>query len=133
MEEEEFAKYWFGYCGVVVLLDATDEEHKGKDALRDGRDWEKDCLGTFYIKPNYPGTFFLFFSPFSADMNSARGVDWLIHGLFGLGRCSHNCNAGFLTTPAARGRGVGSVMGEAYLEFAPKLVCSPIGLLGTCV
>lgn len=39
------------------------------------------------------------------------------------GRCSHICNAGFLTTAAARGKGVGQQMGEAYLEFAPKLVC----------
>ncbi|KAJ5081599.1 hypothetical protein NUU61_009863, partial [Penicillium alfredii] len=38
-----------------------------------------------------------------------------------LGRCSHICNAGFLTTTAARGKGVGQAMGEAYLEFAPKL------------
>ncbi|KJK64674.1 RimI [Aspergillus parasiticus SU-1] len=36
-------------------------------------------------------------------------------------RCSHVCNAGFLTTVAARGRGVGIVMGETYLQFAPKL------------
>ena len=41
-----------------------------------------------------------------------------------IGRCSHVCNAGFLTTGAARNRGVGIVMGEAYLEFAPKLVGS---------
>lgn len=40
------------------------------------------------------------------------------------GRCSHVCNAGFLTTVAARGRGVGIVMGETYLQFAPKLVSS---------
>lgn len=40
-----------------------------------------------------------------------------------IGRCSHVCNAGFFTTPAARNRGVGRVMGEVYLEVAPKLVC----------
>jgi hypothetical protein len=42
--------------------------------------------------------------------------------LISLGRCSHICNAGFITTTAARGKGVGQAMGEAYLEFAPKLV-----------
>lgn len=42
------------------------------------------------------------------------------------GRCSHVCNGGFLTTKAARGKGVGNVMGEAYLDFAPKLVRSVI-------
>lgn len=39
-----------------------------------------------------------------------------------LGRCSHICNAGFITTSVARGKGVGFAMGETYLEFAPKLV-----------
>ena len=43
-------------------------------------------------------------------------------GCITIGRCSHICNAGFLTTEAARGRGVGIVMGETYLEYAPKLV-----------
>jgi hypothetical protein len=42
--------------------------------------------------------------------------------LHGTGRCSHICNAGFITTTAARGKGVGYAMGEAYLDFAPKLV-----------
>jgi hypothetical protein len=27
-----------------------------------------------------------------------------------------------MTTSAARGKGVGQAMGEAYLEFAPRLV-----------
>ncbi|KAJ9221039.1 hypothetical protein DTO169E5_1270 [Paecilomyces variotii] len=82
---EKFAEYWFGTFAVVVLMG---EEEEIKD---DGRDWERECLGTFYIKPNYPG------------------------------RCSHVCNGGFITTTAARGKGVGSVMGETYLEYAPKL------------
>ncbi len=51
------------------------------------------CLGSFYIKPNYPG------------------------------RSSHVCNAGFLVTEKARNRGVGMVLGRQYLEWAPKLVC----------
>ncbi|OQE84996.1 hypothetical protein PENNAL_c0025G05781 [Penicillium nalgiovense] len=61
------------------------------EGLREGRDWKSICMGTFYTKPNYPG------------------------------RCSHVCNGGFLTTTAARGKGVGQAMGEAYLEFAPRL------------
>ena len=44
--------------------------------------------------------------------------------LIAIGRCSHICNAGFITTTASRGKGVGLAMGEAYLEFAPKLVRS---------
>lgn len=57
----------------------------------EGKDWSKECLGSFYIKPNYPG------------------------------RSSHISNAGFLVTDASRNRGVGRLMGEAYLNWAPKL------------
>ncbi|KAL4803772.1 hypothetical protein BDV18DRAFT_39161 [Aspergillus unguis] len=88
MEYERFTEYWFGVFGVVAVLDSQKENGGG---LSEGRDWEKECLGTFYIKPNYPG------------------------------RCSHVCNAGFLTTTAARGQGVGIVMGRAYLQYAPLL------------
>jgi GNAT superfamily N-acetyltransferase len=48
-------------------------------------------LGCFYIKPNFPG------------------------------RCGHVCNGGFVTAPRARGRGVGRLMGRAYLRFARDL------------
>jgi hypothetical protein len=48
---EAFAEYWFGTFAVVAVLD---EEGEG-DGLKEGREWEKVCLGTFYIKPNYPG------------------------------------------------------------------------------
>ncbi|KAL2856007.1 hypothetical protein BJY01DRAFT_242945 [Aspergillus pseudoustus] len=86
MEFDRFGEYWFGLFGVVAVLDS-----EGKEDLTEGGDWERECLGTFYIKPNYPG------------------------------RCSHVCNAGFLTTGAARNQGVGIVMGQAYLQFAPLL------------
>ncbi|PLB37287.1 GNAT family N-acetyltransferase [Aspergillus candidus] len=87
MTLEQFAGYWFGTFAVVAVL--AGEQQEG--GLCEGRDWERECLGTFYVKPNYPG------------------------------RCSHVCNAGFMTTGAARNRGVGIVMGETYLEYAPKL------------
>ncbi|CAG8190833.1 unnamed protein product [Penicillium salamii] len=96
MALDAFADYWFGTFAVLAILD---DEGEG---LREGRDWENVCLGTFYIKPNYPGMFDFAFG----------FVDC---------RCSHICNAGFMTTTAARGRGVGQAMGEAYLEFAPRL------------
>ena len=67
---------------------------------RRGERWEEVCLGSFYVKPNYPG------------------------------RSSHVCNGGFLVTEAARNRGVGRLMGEGYLEWAPKLVCRRF--LGCC-
>ncbi|KAL9107144.1 MAG: hypothetical protein Q9227_007924 [Pyrenula ochraceoflavens] len=64
--------------------DIQREEHAGAD-------WTKICLGSFYVKPNYPG------------------------------RSSHVCNGGFLVTDAARNKGVGKSMGESYLEWAPQL------------
>ncbi|SPO04308.1 related to SPT10 - transcription regulatory protein [Cephalotrichum gorgonifer] len=57
----------------------------------DKKDWVKGCLGSFYTKPNYPG------------------------------RSSHVCNGGFLVTDRSRNRGVGRLMGEAYLDWAPKM------------
>lgn len=48
-------------------------------------------LGTYYVKPNY------------------------------IGRCSHVCNAGFLVSPSARGKNIGKILGQSYLDFAPKL------------
>ncbi|KAG5190470.1 acyl-CoA N-acyltransferase [Tribonema minus] len=45
-------------------------------------------MGVFYIKPNFPG------------------------------RCSHICNGGFITEPAFRGRGVGTLMAKAFLWLA---------------
>ncbi|MBD2195172.1 MULTISPECIES: GNAT family N-acetyltransferase [Calothrix] len=51
----------------------------------------KDILGAFYLKPNFPG------------------------------RCSHICNAGFIVQPAARGQGIGRLMGESMLAIAAQL------------
>lgn len=84
----DFGPYWFGNFGAVMLVGEI--EHV--DDVREGKDWSKECLGSFYIKPNYPG------------------------------RSSHVCNGGFLVTDAARNRGVGRLMGEGYLEWAPMLV-----------
>lgn len=69
---------------------------------RAGEDWDRRCLGTFYIKPNYPG------------------------------RSSHVCNGGFIVTDAARNRGVGRLMGEGYLDWAPKLVSILFAWGGHC-
>lgn len=61
MSAEKFAEYWFGTFAVVAVLGDGDDD----GGLREGRDWEKECLGTFYIKPNYPGLFFFFSLSFS--------------------------------------------------------------------
>ncbi len=45
-------------------------------------------LGAFYLKPNFPG------------------------------RCCHIGNAGFIVAPAARGQGIGRLMGESMLALA---------------
>jgi L-amino acid N-acyltransferase YncA len=48
-------------------------------------------LGSFYVKPNFPG------------------------------RCSHICNAGFLVLQEWRGRGVGRLLANAFVKVAPLL------------
>lgn len=87
MSSDKFASYWFQNFGAIMLLGHIE---KPEDVV-EGKDWSKECLGSFYTKPNYPG------------------------------RSSHICNAGFLVTDASRNRGVGRLMGEAYLDWAPKL------------
>lgn len=52
LEYDLYRTYWFGTFAVVAVID------DGGDGLREGRDWESDCLGTFYVKPNYPGIYF---------------------------------------------------------------------------
>lgn len=87
MPFERFAAYWFQNFGAIMLLGSIE---KAEDVV-EGKDWARECLGSFYIKPNYPG------------------------------RSSHVCNAGFLVTDASRNRGVGRLMGESYLDWAPRL------------
>ncbi|KAM5384345.1 hypothetical protein ACJZ2D_001650 [Fusarium nematophilum] len=84
---DKFASYWFQNFGAIMLLGNVE---RAEDVV-EGKDWSRECLGSFYIKPNYPG------------------------------RSSHVCNAGFLVTDASRNRGVGRLMGEAYLDWAPRL------------
>lgn len=103
-EPEEFRKYWFAGCvglvisGHVETLDdvlasaSGGEPGNGIPMLHREPDWRELCLGTFYIKPNYPG------------------------------RCCHIANGGFMTCRAKRQLGVGKVMGEAYIEWAANLV-----------
>jgi GNAT superfamily N-acetyltransferase len=87
MPLDKFGSYWFQNFAAVMLLGNIE----APEEVTEGKDWVRECLGSFYIKPNYPG------------------------------RSSHVCNAGFLVTDAARNRGVGRLMGESYLEWAPRL------------
>jgi hypothetical protein len=92
MPLENFGPYWFANFGAVMILGDIQSADELQAMARAGCDWDKACLGSFYIKPNYTG------------------------------RSSHICNGGFLVTDGARNRGVGRLMGEGYLEWAPKLV-----------
>ncbi|KAI0194270.1 hypothetical protein EV127DRAFT_421826 [Xylaria flabelliformis] len=87
MPFEKFSAYWLqNFAGIMLL-----GQINSPDEVVEDKDWSQECLGSFYIKPNYPG------------------------------RSSHVCNAGFLVTDASRNRGVGRLMGETYLDWAPKL------------
>ncbi|EEH43308.2 uncharacterized protein PADG_08233, partial [Paracoccidioides brasiliensis Pb18] len=88
---DSFGPYWFSNFGAVMLLGNINSIRDVQGMGRMGTDWRKICLGSFNIKPNYPG------------------------------RSSHVCNGTFLVTDASRNKGVGRLMGEGYLEWAPLL------------
>jgi hypothetical protein len=92
---ETFGPYWFGNFAAVMVRGDIGGIEAIQEMESSGTDWSKACLGSFYVKPNYPG------------------------------RSSHVCNGGFLVTPAARNKGVGKSMGECYLDWAPQLVSIP--------
>lgn len=91
LPQSSFGPYWFANFGAIMVMGDVQSTEEITEMENRGADWSKECLGSFYIKPNYPG------------------------------RSSHVCNGGFLVTDAARNRGVGRLMGEGYLEWAPKL------------
>ncbi|WPH04293.1 Hypothetical protein R9X50_00718200 [Acrodontium crateriforme] len=86
-----FPLYWFSNFGAIMLMGDIQNVESIMEMEDRGVDWAKECLGSFYIKPNYPG------------------------------RSSHVCSGGFLVTDASRNRGAGRLMGEVYLDWAPKL------------
>ncbi|PCG98030.1 Acyl-CoA N-acyltransferase [Penicillium occitanis (nom. inval.)] len=95
---EKFAPWWFANIGAIMLLGDIQDVHDVQLMEHNGTDWTKVCLGSFNIRPNYPG------------------------------RSSHVCNGMFLVTDASRNKGVGKLMGEGFLEWAPRLVrCPPSG------
>lgn len=84
LDMNQFQQYWFGSFGAVMILgDAP--------ALEGPRQWEKECLGTFLVKPNYPG------------------------------RCSHICTGSFLVNAGIRGKGIGRTLTDCFLQWAPRL------------
>ncbi|KAK3168129.1 hypothetical protein OEA41_004575 [Lepraria neglecta] len=77
MPATTFGTYWFQNFGAIMLLGEVGSIEEVEQMERRGERWEEVCLGSFYVKPNYPG------------------------------RSSHVCNGGFLVTEAARNRGWG--------------------------
>lgn len=85
-----FAPYWFSNFGAIMLIGDI-KNVEDVQSMDGNADWGKICLGSFNVRPNYPG------------------------------RSSHVCNGMFLVTDAARNKGVGRLMGEAYLDWAARL------------
>lgn len=84
LSQKDFADYWF-FSFVAIMI-------KGENpGLQEDSNWESEFLGTYYVKPNYPG------------------------------RCSHICNAGFVVNPRIRGQNIGTTLGKNYLNWAPIL------------
>ncbi|KAK9451601.1 uncharacterized protein V1518DRAFT_409010 [Limtongia smithiae] len=82
----DFRNYWFILFTAVIILD----ESSGELDLT-FKNAEELALGTFYVKPNYPG------------------------------RCGHVCNAGFLVSDKFRGQKIGKTLGAQYVKWAPQL------------
>lgn len=65
MSVDEFGAYWFGKFGVVAILEDTSTSTGSAgtgNGLKEERNWEEVCLGTFYVKPNYPGKYLSYIS-----------------------------------------------------------------------
>lgn len=94
MELLSFKTYWFAnFVGIMLLGNWGITSSDCYARLRQSTDeeWDRVCLGSFFIKPKHKG------------------------------KSSHVCTGTFLVTDGQRNRGVGRLMGEAYLEWAPKL------------
>ncbi|KAF8945409.1 hypothetical protein BGZ47_002700 [Haplosporangium gracile] len=90
LDEEQFGNYFLG-GDAFVLIKGDYKDAGGVEARASAEEWDKDLLGFFYIKPNFPG------------------------------RCSHICNGGFIVNPRHRGLGLGGIMGKAFLKVVPLI------------
>ncbi|OBT49606.1 hypothetical protein VE04_10064, partial [Pseudogymnoascus sp. 24MN13] len=94
MTADAFSKYWFQNFGAVMLLGT----YASASAVTEGHDWSTQCLGSFYIKPNYTG------------------------------RSSHISNAGFLVTDPVRKARRGPVDGGSLPRPGPAAGVHLLGL-----
>ncbi|KAJ6264684.1 hypothetical protein Dda_0833 [Drechslerella dactyloides] len=85
MSLHQFQAYWFSNHAAVMVQGKEDA------LLRDGRDWDADCVGSFLVIPRYPG------------------------------RSSHICTGQFLICENFRRKGAGKVLISAFMEYATKL------------
>ncbi|KAF9296353.1 hypothetical protein BGZ88_000059 [Linnemannia elongata] len=90
LDEEQFGNYFLG-GDAFVLIKGEYKDAEGVEARANAEEWDKDLLGFFYVKPNFPG------------------------------RCSHICNGGFMVNPRHRGLGLGGIMGKAFLKVVPLI------------
>ncbi|KAI5954572.1 SPT10 [Candida jiufengensis] len=88
---DEFVTYWFDQSFVAIMC-LGNSPLTNDDEEEDMRQWENECLGTFYIKPNHPGQ-----------------------------RCSHICTGEFLVNAGIRGKGIGRTLTDCFMKWAPKL------------
>ena len=52
-----FGPYWFQNFAAVMILGEVESVEEVAEMERRGTDWGEVCLGSFYVKPNYPGQF----------------------------------------------------------------------------
>ncbi|KAF9353219.1 hypothetical protein BGX26_009007 [Mortierella sp. AD094] len=101
LDASQFENYFFSGDS-FVLIKGHYQLATEVDQRKDAKDWQKDLLGFFYIKPNFP------VSKTIADTTTMKD-----------GRCSHICNGGFIVNSNQRGLGIGSILGKAFLKIVP--------------
>lgn len=53
---EGFVAYWFGlFAAIMIRGDGARVQELLTSSELTVEQWEHECLGTFYVKPNYPG------------------------------------------------------------------------------
>ncbi|CAE7083298.1 unnamed protein product [Rhizoctonia solani] len=95
MDRAAFEGYFFAadaFVGVVIPSEETATlQNENIERVRAERSWDECIVGSYYVKPNYPG------------------------------RSSHICNAGFVVRTRFRRLGLGKLLGESYVRNAPQL------------
>lgn len=90
---DHFKNYWFShFVAILVLGDYGNDKSVLLNEKITHDEWDKLFLGTYYIKPNYPG------------------------------RVSNVCNAGFVVSKKFRNTSykIGRNLGKTYLKWAPR-------------